>query len=115
MTCAPRLDPRGRDDDGEDTHARARRLRAERSGLWVELEVQRAIRRGDFDDLPGAGKRDDADASTAGVAGVMMEGCPPPRTVCSRRAGGCRWCRRSVRFAAVRATPPSCGTARGGG
>lgn len=44
------------EDAREDEHARARRLRAEHHGRWVELEIQRAIRRGDFDDLPGAGK-----------------------------------------------------------
>lgn len=47
------MEPHGERDD---EHARARRLRAEHHGRWVELEIQRAIRRGDFDDLPGAGK-----------------------------------------------------------
>ena len=49
-------DDRRHEGEREDEHARARRLRAEHHGRWVELEIQRAIRRGDFDDLPGAGK-----------------------------------------------------------
>lgn len=39
---------------GEDQKARDRRM--EHQARWVDLEVQRAIERGDFDDLPGAGK-----------------------------------------------------------
>ncbi len=34
----------------------ARERRAEHQALWVDLEVRRAIERGEFDDLPGAGK-----------------------------------------------------------
>lgn len=35
---------------------KARDRRAEHQALWVDLEVRRAIERGEFDDLPGAGK-----------------------------------------------------------
>lgn len=42
--------PTGRADDS----AAAQRM--ERQTLWVDLQVQRAVQRGDFDNLPGAGK-----------------------------------------------------------
>jgi hypothetical protein len=45
---------RPRHRPGEDQKARDRRM--EHQARWVDLEVQRAIERGDFDDLPGAGK-----------------------------------------------------------
>lgn len=45
---------RRRHRTGEDQKARDRRM--EHQARWVDLEVQRAIERGDFDDLPGAGK-----------------------------------------------------------
>jgi hypothetical protein len=35
---------------------KAREQRMKHQARWVDLEVQRAIDRGDFDDLPGAGK-----------------------------------------------------------
>jgi hypothetical protein len=41
------------DEDAEDG-ARARRI--ENRSAWVEIQVQQAMRNGDFDDLPGAGK-----------------------------------------------------------
>ena len=41
-------------DDQPDREAREHRARNQ--AAWVELQVQQAIRRGDFDDLPGAGK-----------------------------------------------------------
>jgi hypothetical protein len=41
-------DPRTRD--------RAAAIRAREQARWVDLQVQRAIERGDFDNLPGAGK-----------------------------------------------------------
>jgi hypothetical protein len=53
---------------GSDPHHQAERARDARTGdpaarvrmreqhRWVDLQVQRAIERGDFDDLPGAGK-----------------------------------------------------------
>lgn len=40
------------DDDGDD----AARNRIEQQTLWVDLMVRRAIARGEFDNLPGAGK-----------------------------------------------------------
>jgi hypothetical protein len=45
----PVTDPRDEDDD-----APAQRM--EQQALWVEHQVRRAMDRGDFDDLPGAGK-----------------------------------------------------------
>ena len=39
----------------EDEEALAAR-RLDQQGLWVELQVRRAMERGDFDNLPGAGK-----------------------------------------------------------
>jgi hypothetical protein len=44
----PRTDPR--------TGASAAQARAREQGRWAELQIQRAIERGDFDNLPGAGK-----------------------------------------------------------
>lgn len=46
-------EPRG-PADRPDRAARDRRV--DQQARWVDLEVQRAIERGDFDDLPGAGK-----------------------------------------------------------
>ncbi|WP_375003634.1 DUF1992 domain-containing protein [Aeromicrobium sp. CTD01-1L150] len=40
--------------DSEEQQARDRRVGQQ--ARWVDLEVQRAIARGDFDDLPGAGR-----------------------------------------------------------
>ena len=40
--------------DPEDNSAPARRM--EQEALWVDLQIRRAMERGDFDDLPGAGK-----------------------------------------------------------
>ena len=42
------------DDDTEVAAARARRV--ERQAQWVDFQVRQAMQRGDFDDLPGAGK-----------------------------------------------------------
>jgi hypothetical protein len=42
------------DEDGDDDSAAAQRL--EHQALWVDMQVRRAIERGDFDNLPGAGK-----------------------------------------------------------
>ncbi len=39
-------------DDEEDLAAK----RIEQQTLWVDMQVRRAMERGDFDDLPGAGK-----------------------------------------------------------
>lgn len=41
-------------DRDEDDDAPAQRM--EQQALWVDLQVRRAMERGDFDDLPGAGK-----------------------------------------------------------
>jgi hypothetical protein len=57
--------PEPADDDGqrsggpadptdEDDNAASQRM--EQRALWAELQVRRAMERGDFDDLPGAGK-----------------------------------------------------------
>lgn len=46
---------RDQDEDAPDEEAvRARRL--ENQSRWVDLQVQQAMRRGEFDNLPGAGK-----------------------------------------------------------
>lgn len=42
------------DDETDEESARDRR--ADQQALWVDLQVRQAIRRGEFDDLPGAGK-----------------------------------------------------------
>ena len=42
------------DDDDDPDDAAAQRM--EQQTLWVDLQVRRAMARGDFDDLPGAGK-----------------------------------------------------------
>lgn len=53
-----RTDERRRDERGRDERtgraAAAERIRNQ--SQWVDLQVQEAMRRGDFDDLPGAGK-----------------------------------------------------------
>lgn len=41
---------------GAGTSEGAAAARMRHQARWVELQVQRAIERGDFDDLPGAGK-----------------------------------------------------------
>ena len=40
------------DDEPDDSPAQ----RMEQQALWVDLQVRRAMERGEFDDLPGAGK-----------------------------------------------------------
>lgn len=51
-------DEHAHDDPSRDarTGRRAAESRVQQQGLWVELQLQRAIERGDFDNLPGAGK-----------------------------------------------------------
>ena len=45
------------DDDAADVDEAAQRaLRIKHQSVWVDLQVQQAMRRGDFDNLPGAGK-----------------------------------------------------------
>ena len=41
-----------RDEDDDDAAAH----RMQQQALWVDMQVRRAVERGDFDDLPGAGK-----------------------------------------------------------
>lgn len=41
-------------EDPDEDDASAQRM--EQQALWVDLQVRRAMERGDFDDLPGAGK-----------------------------------------------------------
>ena len=44
-------------DEAEDVDETAQRaVRQKHQSVWVDLQVQQAMRRGDFDDLPGAGK-----------------------------------------------------------
>ena len=45
--------PEEAEEDDEDS-APARRM--EQQALWVDQQIRRAMARGDFDDLPGAGK-----------------------------------------------------------
>jgi hypothetical protein len=47
-------EPESTDKPDEDDNAASRRL--EQQALWVDLQVRRAMERGDFDDLPGKGK-----------------------------------------------------------
>lgn len=42
------------EDEPDDAAQRA--LRIEHQALWVDMQIQQAMRRGEFDDLPGAGK-----------------------------------------------------------
>ena len=42
------------DEHEEDDNAASKRM--DQKTLWVDLQVRRSIERGDFDDLPGAGK-----------------------------------------------------------
>ncbi|MFC5678664.1 DUF1992 domain-containing protein [Aeromicrobium endophyticum] len=44
------------EDDDEPDDAAQRALRIEHQALWVDMQIQQAMRRGEFDDLPGAGK-----------------------------------------------------------
>jgi hypothetical protein len=44
------------EDDAEPDDAAQRALRIEHQALWVDMQIQQAMRRGEFDDLPGAGK-----------------------------------------------------------
>jgi hypothetical protein len=49
--AGPDTDPDARDEDDD---APAQRM--EQQALWVDMQVRRAMERGDFDNLPGAGK-----------------------------------------------------------
>ena len=44
----------GEDEHDEEDNAASQRM--EQQTLWVDLQVRRSIERGEFDDLPGAGK-----------------------------------------------------------
>jgi hypothetical protein len=48
--------PEPADDDDDIEHDSAAGQRLEHQTLWVDMQVRRAIDRGDFDNLPGAGK-----------------------------------------------------------
>lgn len=43
-------------DEDEQDAAEAREKRLDHQAQWVELQIQQAMRRGEFDDLPGTGK-----------------------------------------------------------
>ena len=45
-----------RDETDDRTGARAAETRIREQALWVDLQVKRAMERGDFDNLPGQGK-----------------------------------------------------------
>jgi len=46
----------GESDADQPDDAAQRALRIEHQAVWVDMQIQQAIRRGEFDDLPGAGK-----------------------------------------------------------
>ena len=48
--------PRAADETDDRTGARAAETRIREQALWVDLQVKRAMERGDFDNLPGTGK-----------------------------------------------------------
>ncbi|HEU4512533.1 MAG TPA: DUF1992 domain-containing protein [Nocardioidaceae bacterium] len=50
----PEPEPDVDKDEDEDDDAPAQRM--EQQALWVDMQVRRAMERGDFDNLPGAGK-----------------------------------------------------------
>ena len=56
VTAATQQPPEPADPDEEPEDDSAPALRMEQKALWVDLQVRRAIARGDFDNLPGAGK-----------------------------------------------------------
>jgi hypothetical protein len=52
----PQKTPDRRGDRDARTGDRAAAVRAREQARWVDLQVQRAMERGEFDNLPGAGK-----------------------------------------------------------
>jgi hypothetical protein len=54
VTASTQQPPAVEPDDVDDDEARSRRF--EQRTLWLDQQVRRAIERGDFDNLPGAGK-----------------------------------------------------------
>ncbi len=51
-----RLEAEAAADEDDQDEAEAREKRIANQAQWVELQVQQAMRRGEFDSLPGAGK-----------------------------------------------------------
>lgn len=51
-----REQPAAAAEPGADVDAEVARRRMDQQARWVDLQVRAAIERGDFDDLPGAGK-----------------------------------------------------------
>ncbi|WP_127479510.1 DUF1992 domain-containing protein [Nocardioides pantholopis] len=49
-------DPRPEPDPGQAPERKAARARIAQQQTWVDLQVRQAMERGDFEDLPGAGK-----------------------------------------------------------
>lgn len=49
-------DDPARERDRREAERAAARARMEHQHTWVDLQIRRAMERGDFDDLPGAGK-----------------------------------------------------------
>lgn len=56
LTAASQQPPEPADPDEEPEDDSAPAQRMEQQALWVDLQVRHAMARGDFDDLPGAGK-----------------------------------------------------------
>jgi hypothetical protein len=56
VTRATHEPPEPVDPDDEEAEDDPAAQRIEQQALWVDLQVRRAIERGEFDDLPGAGK-----------------------------------------------------------
>jgi hypothetical protein len=53
---APETEPAAAEPADEDEDDNAASQRMEQKALWVDLQVRRAMERGEFDDLEGAGK-----------------------------------------------------------
>ncbi|MDZ5619857.1 DUF1992 domain-containing protein [Nocardioides sp. HM23] len=49
-------DAPARERDRRDAERAAARARIDQQQTWVDIQIRRAMERGDFDDLPGAGK-----------------------------------------------------------
>ena len=54
--AAPEPEPVARPDEKSEEDDNAASQRMEHKSLWVDFQVRRAMERGEFDDLPGAGK-----------------------------------------------------------
>ncbi|MBM9458546.1 DUF1992 domain-containing protein [Nocardioides sp. zg-536] len=55
-TPEPERSPQQDAIDARAAERKAARARIEQQGTWVDLQVRQAMERGDFDNLPGAGK-----------------------------------------------------------